>query len=58
MTPAAQQAINAELRADYTNARLRDQYGERFKLFQPDAPARDPVPGPTPDTDRDRGMER
>ena len=57
-TPAEQQALNAELRADYRNARLRDQHGERFKLFQPDAPAREPATEPTPEIDHDHGMER
>ena len=57
-TPAEQQALAAEMRADYANARLRDQHGEWFKLFQPDAPARDPGPGTAPENARDHGMER
>ncbi len=54
LTPTEQQALNAEQRADYRNARLRDQFGEWFKQFQPDAPTRKPVQGP----EHDHGMER
>ena len=51
-TPAEQQALSAELRADYRHARLRDQFGEWFERFQPRDPLADPKPPP------DRGMER
>ncbi len=57
-TPAEMKALNAELRADYANARLRDTHGERFELIQPDAPARVAGPAPEPEIDHDHGMER
>ncbi len=51
--PADRTGLDAELRAGRRNARLRDQFGEWFKVFRPE-----PVNAPEPSTVPDRGVER